>query len=115
MSDAVTPAPAVVDVVDPVIVTPGQRRGLVGVVRQQAQEAVDAIRIEVQVRGELPPGTSEVMVNDDFGDVFGLMLVTTFLPRSCAIEVMSESPRTISPYGMTQNMSSARMFLSGFL
>jgi multidrug efflux pump subunit AcrB len=32
---------------------------------------------DMQVRGELPPGTSEVMVNDDFGDVFGLMLAVT--------------------------------------
>jgi len=32
---------------------------------------------DMGVQGELPPGTSEPLVNDDFGDVFGLMYAIT--------------------------------------
>ena len=29
------------------------------------------------VKGELPPGTSQPLINDDFGDVFGMMFAVT--------------------------------------
>jgi multidrug efflux pump subunit AcrB len=32
---------------------------------------------DMQVRGELPPGTTQPMIIDDFGDVFGLMYAVT--------------------------------------
>ena len=44
------------------------------------QQIWDTVRRKISdmtVRGELPPGTSEPLINDDFGDVFGMMYAVT--------------------------------------
>jgi multidrug efflux pump subunit AcrB len=46
----------------------------------ELQQEWDKLRRKISdmgVRGELPPGTSEPLILDDFGDVFGLMLAVT--------------------------------------
>ena len=46
----------------------------------ELQQIWDNLRRKISdmgVRGELPPGTSEPLVLDDFGDVFGLMVAVT--------------------------------------
>jgi len=46
----------------------------------ELQQIWDKLRrkiTDMSVRGELPPGTSQPMVNDDFGDVFGRMFAVT--------------------------------------
>jgi multidrug efflux pump subunit AcrB len=46
----------------------------------ELQQVWDSVRRKIDdmiVRGELPPGTSQPLINDDFGDVFGMMLAVT--------------------------------------
>jgi multidrug efflux pump subunit AcrB len=46
----------------------------------ELQQEWDTLRRKISdmgVKGELPPGTSEPLILDDFGDVFGLMLAVT--------------------------------------
>ena len=46
----------------------------------ELQQVWDTLRRKISdmgVRGELPPGTTEPLILDDFGDVFGLMLAVT--------------------------------------
>ena len=46
----------------------------------ELQQVWDSVRrkiTDMMVRGELPPGTSEPLVLDDFGDVFGMMFAVT--------------------------------------
>jgi multidrug efflux pump subunit AcrB len=48
-----------------------------GVALQQVWDSLRRKITDISVRGELPPGTSEPLVIDDFGDVFGMMLAIT--------------------------------------
>ena len=46
----------------------------------ELQQVWDSVRRKIDdmtVRGELPPGTSEPLIIDDFGDVFGMMFAVT--------------------------------------
>jgi multidrug efflux pump subunit AcrB len=46
----------------------------------ELQQIWDSVRrkiTDMQVQGELPPGTSEPLIIDDFGDVFGMMFAVT--------------------------------------
>jgi len=46
----------------------------------ELQQIWDSVRRKISdmiVRGELPPGTSQPLINDDFGDVFGMMFAVT--------------------------------------
>ncbi len=48
-----------------------------GAALQQVWDNVRRKITDMGVRGELPPGTSEPLILDDFGDVFGMMLAVT--------------------------------------
>ncbi len=46
----------------------------------ELQQVWDTVRRKIDdmiVKGELPPGTSQPLINDDFGDVFGMMFAIT--------------------------------------
>ena len=46
----------------------------------ELQQVWDGVRRKIDdmiVKGELPPGTSQPLINDDFGDVFGMMFAIT--------------------------------------
>ena len=46
----------------------------------ELQQVWDTVRRKIDdmiVKGELPPGTSQPLINDDFGDVFGMMFAVT--------------------------------------
>ena len=46
----------------------------------ELQQVWDGVRRKIDdmiVKGELPPGTSQPLINDDFGDVFGMMFAVT--------------------------------------
>ncbi len=57
--------------------TPVIRNTFAGAELQQEWDQLRRKISDLSVRGTLPPGTSEPMVLDDFGDVFGLMYAVT--------------------------------------
>ena len=58
-------------------ITPSIQKTYGGAELQQVWDTLRRKISDMGVRGELPPGTSEPLILDDFGDVFGLMFAVT--------------------------------------
>ncbi len=58
-------------------ITPSIQNTYGGAALQQVWDELRRKINDMSVRGELPPGTSQPLVMDDFGDVFGLMYAVT--------------------------------------
>jgi multidrug efflux pump subunit AcrB len=58
-------------------ITPTIKNTYSGAELQQVWDGLRRKIDDLNVRGELPPGTSEPLVIDDFGDVFGMMFAVT--------------------------------------